>query len=251
MFNKNPIVPVRPQKPAKKEISEEVLARFQVEPAENRQESSRKRLKKLCDVNESEEMIEPEEEENHLIEEQQYQQFDVKDDEELKRQKEAEEKAKQNKKLKGNQDLEKFIQKQQEKVKKPKKQEKAKPQPQMSMEELMRIKKQKKQQRKSSDEFLASDKAEKSEEQIDERQLLAKRMAAYEIYNGSKNNQDELINKARQLSYTATSKNDEESEQRQINTVPPKPAIFLEKKAMVEEKKAKEQPKSAKKVAQE
>jgi hypothetical protein len=32
------------------------------------------------------------------------------------------------------------------------------------MEELMRIKKQKKQQRKSSDEFLASDKAEKSEE---------------------------------------------------------------------------------------
>lgn len=30
-------------------------------------------------------MIEPEEEEDHLIEEQQYQQFDVKDDEELKR----------------------------------------------------------------------------------------------------------------------------------------------------------------------
>jgi hypothetical protein len=57
-------------------------------------------------------MIEPSEEEDNVIDEQQYQQFDVKDDEDLKKEKEAEEKAKQNKKLKGNQNLEKFMEKQ-------------------------------------------------------------------------------------------------------------------------------------------
>lgn len=66
----------------------------------------------------------------------------------------------------------------------------------MSMEEIMRIKKQKQQRRKSSDDFLLSEEGEKNEEEIDERQLLAKRMAAYEIYNGSKDNEEKLIQKA-------------------------------------------------------
>lgn len=40
-------------------------------------------------------------------------------------------------------------------------------------------------------------------------QLMAKRMAAYEIYNGSKDSQQDLINKTMQLSFTAASKKSE------------------------------------------
>lgn len=64
MLNKNPITAARPQKPAKKEISEEVMARFQIEE-DNNQVSNRRRLKKLCEVNSEEEMLQPEEEEDY------------------------------------------------------------------------------------------------------------------------------------------------------------------------------------------
>lgn len=76
----------------------------------------------------------------------------------------------------------------------------------MSMQEIMRIKQEKMKQRKNSDDFFGSDIDDKSDEEIDEQQLLAKRMAAYEIYNGSKDDQQQLIKKAMELSYTASSK---------------------------------------------
>lgn len=65
------------------------MARFEIEPAEA-QGSNRKRLKKLCEVNESEEMLEEEgneEVEDQFIAEEQedYKQFDLKDDEDLKK----------------------------------------------------------------------------------------------------------------------------------------------------------------------
>lgn len=82
--------------------------------------------------------------------------------------------------MRGNQQLDKFIQKQSSK---PNKEKEDKPKPvQMTIEEMMRIKKEKQmKRRRSSDEFIDN----QSSEEVNERELQAKRLAAYERYNGS------------------------------------------------------------------
>lgn len=149
-------------KQPKKEVDENVLARFQIEPEQKEENANRRRLKKLCEVNESEEMLEHSEEEDNLLDEEEepkYEQFGIKDDAELLKEKEAEEEAKKNKKMRGNQQLDKFIQKQSSK---PNKEKEDKPKPvQMTIEEMMRIKKEKQmKRRRSSDEFIDNQSSE-------------------------------------------------------------------------------------------
>lgn len=67
----------------------------------------------------------------------------------------------------------------------------------------MRIKKEKKKNRKSSDEFIVSDHADISE--VDDNYIHARTLAAYEKYNGSMDDEQQLIEKAMKLSLTATS----------------------------------------------
>lgn len=128
MSRKN--VGIKP-KGGKKEIDEEAMARFEVEHIDPSQGSGRRRLKKLCQVNESEELIDRQEdealEENYIEEgEPEYKQFGVNDDEDLKKEKLREEEAKKSKKMKGVQKLDTFIQEQTKlQTEKPKKEEKA------------------------------------------------------------------------------------------------------------------------------
>ena len=132
-----------------------------------------------------------------------FKQFGVKDDEELERERLEEEKAKEVKRLKGNQEIDKFMEKPGKGKKK--KEEKPPPATQLSIMDMMRIAREnKKKRRKSSDAFIVPD-GEVEISRGDEKEIEARRLAAYEAYNGSDDDEQKLVEKAIQLSLTAES----------------------------------------------
>ena len=104
----------------KKELNEQAMAHFNLKQEEKEEPSNRRRLKKLVDINPNEELIENDHTEKMSEEDEEYQQFALKDDEELQQDK-INKANKKNKGAQGSHLLDSFLDKRMDKKeKKPK-----------------------------------------------------------------------------------------------------------------------------------